>query len=73
MTDIDKQLLKILGHNAYHNPLEEYQVDSDVQRLVKAVSYLVTQIQQIEAYTKQHEDSEDYLKDVLEKTAEILA
>jgi hypothetical protein len=73
MTDIDKQLLKIVGHNAFYNPLDEFQVDSDVQRLVKAVRYLVTQIRQVEAYAKEHDDSNEYLSDILEKTAEILA
>jgi hypothetical protein len=73
MTDIDKNLQKLLGHHAFHNPLEDYSIDSDVQRLLKAVVYLVTQIQQVEAYAKAHDDSEEYLNDVLKKTAEILA
>ena len=68
--EIEDELKKILGDDAYS--IGDMQVSENVQKLVKSVNYLVTQLK-ITGRWIENEDGKEYIKKIISNVKEILS
>jgi hypothetical protein len=70
MSELKEELIRILGENALS--IGEMQVSKNVQKLAKAVNYLVLQLK-MTANMSENEDIKDYAELIIKNTKDILS
>ena len=68
--EIEDELKKILGDDAYS--IGDMQVSENVQKLVKSVNYIVTQLK-ITGKWIEDEDGKEYIKKIISNVKEFLS
>ena len=70
MSELKEELIRILGENALS--IGALQVSKNVQKLAKAVNYLVLQLK-MTANMSENEDIKDYAELIIKNTKDILS